>query len=184
MLQVCLKQSWPQDKPIAPMIFPQLVPSSLGNLPTLWVMLPKQEIQHWLYSKPYRQFLFIESPYPMLLWVTGLHTPECGSRWFPCYLDLKDPNHQEIVQRLAETGYYRLLLFSKEEPQRSAQVMTVTLSPDHSQKLQAWVKTSQTLHPMPRLSESRRLLKNEFEKLKSQFGVDVDFKNFAVSLAP
>jgi serine/threonine-protein kinase len=177
MLQVCLQQSWPQDKPIAQIVFPQSVPSSLGNLATLWVMLPKQDIQHHLFSKPYRQFVFIESPYPMLLWITALHTTEHGSRWLPCYLDLKDPKSQEIVQRLAETGYYRLLLFSTEEPQRCAQVMTVTLSSEQCQRLQAWAKTSQTLQPTARPSESRRLLKTEFEKLKSQLLVKLDFNN-------
>ncbi len=183
MLQVCLQQSWPQDKPISQIVFPQILPSSLGNLATLWVMLPKQEIQNHLFTKPYKQFLFIESPYPMLLWITALHTQEHNSRWLPCYLDLKDPNNQEIAQRLAQTGYYRLLLFSSEEPQRCAQVMTVTLSPDQCQRLQAWVKISQTLKSTARPSESRRLLKTELEKLKSQVLVKVDFNNLALPLA-
>lgn len=183
MLQTCLKQSWPQDKPIAQIVFPQLVPSRLGNSPTLWVMLPKQEIQDRLLSKPYKQFLFIESPYPMLLWVTALHVANQDSRWLPCYLDLKDPNSQEIAQRLAETGYYRLLLFAKEEPQHCAQVMTVTLDPNQCQKLKSWVKISQTLQPIARPIESRHLLKTELEKLKSQLVVNVDFSNLALSIA-
>lgn len=183
MLHVCLQQSWPQDKPIAKIVFPQILPSHLGNLVTLWVMLPKQDIQHHLFSKPYRHFLFTESPYPMLLWITALHTQEHDSRWLPCYLDLKDPTSQEIARRLAETGYYRLLLFSTEEPERCAQVMTVTLSPEQCQSLQEWAKTSQTLQSIARPSESRRLLKTEFEKLKSQLQVKVDFNNLALSLA-
>jgi serine/threonine-protein kinase len=183
MLQVCLQQSWPQDKPIAQIVFPQILPSCPGDLATLWVMLPKQEIQHCLFSKPYRQFLFIESPYPMLLWITALRTNEQGFRWLPCYLDLKDPKSQEIVRRLAQTGYYRLLLFSTEEPQRCTQVMTVTLSPDQCQKLQASVKTSQTLYTTARPSESRHLLKTELEKLKTQLLVSLDFNNYALPLA-
>ncbi|HEY9635051.1 MAG TPA: hypothetical protein V6D14_16735 [Coleofasciculaceae cyanobacterium] len=183
MLQVCLKQSWPQDKPIAQIVFPQILSSSLGSLPTLWVMLPKQEIQYRLFSKPHRQFLFIESPYPMLLWITALHAAGQGSRWLPCYLDLKDPNSQEMVKRLIETGYYRLLLFSTEEPQRCAQVMTVTLSPDQCQSLQAWITTSQRLQTMARPSDSRRLLKTEFENLKAQLQVKVDFDNLALPIS-
>lgn len=183
MLQVCLQQSWPQDKPISPIVFPQIVPSPLGNLATLWVMLPKQEISHYLYSKPYRHFHFIESPYPMLLWITALHAPEHNTRWLPCYLDLKDSKSLEIVQRLAETGYYRLLLFGTDQPQRCTQVMTVTLSPDQCQSLQKWIETSQVLKPKTRPIESKQLLKAEVAKLKSQSLRNVDFNNLAFPLA-
>jgi serine/threonine-protein kinase len=175
MLQACLQQSWPQDKPIAKIVFPQILPSSLGNLATLWVMLPHQEIQHHLFSKPYRQFLFIESPYPMLLWITAIHTQEHGSRWLPCYLDLKDPKSQQITQTLAQMGYYRLLLFSTQEPQRCAQVMTATLSPDQCQMLSKWAKISQSLQPTARPIASRRLLNTEFDKIKSQGSVKLNF---------
>ncbi len=180
MLQVCLQQSWPQDKPIAKIVFPQILPSSLGNLATLWVMLPHQEIQHHLFSKPYRQFLFIESPYPMLLWITAIHTQEHGSRWLPCYLDLKDPKSQQITQTLAQMGYYRLLLFSTQEPQRCAQVMTATLSPDQCQMLSKWAKISQSLQPTARPIASRRLLNTEFDKIKSQGSVKLNFAHDAL----
>ena len=183
MLQVCLQQSWPQDKPIAQIVFPQILPSSFGNLATLWVMLGKQDIQHSLYSKPYRQFLFMESPYPMLLWVTALHTQEHGCRWLPCYLDLKDPNSQEIIQNLAQTGYYRILLFSTEEPQRCEQVITVTLSPEQCQNLQEWTKISQTLPSTGQSRLTKHLLKTELEKLKAQMLVKVDLKELALPLA-
>jgi serine/threonine-protein kinase len=180
MLQACLQQSWPQDKPIAKIVFPQILPSSLGNLATLWVMLPHQEIQHHLFSKPYRQFLFIESPYPMLLWITAIHTQEHGSRWLPCYLDLKDPKSQQITQTLAQMGYYRLLLFSTQEPQRCAQVMTATLSPDQCQMLSKWAKISQSLQPTARPIASRRLLTTEFDKIKSQGSVKLNFAHDAL----
>jgi len=183
MLQVCLQQPWPQDKLNTKFVFPQILPSSLGNLATLWVMLPKQEIQQHLFSKLYKQFLFIESPYPMLLWITAFHTQEHDPRWLCCYLDLKDSENQEIARRLAETGYYRLLLFSTEEPQRCTQVMTATLSPDQCQRLQEWAKTSQRLQPIAQPSLSQYLLKTKFEKLKSQFLVNLDSNNLTASLA-
>ncbi len=183
MLQVCLQQSWPQDKPIVETVFPQILPSCLDNLVTLWVMLQPEEVQHHLFSKPHREFLFTESPYPMLLWLSVLHSQEQGSQWLPCYLDLKAPNNQEIVQRLAQTGYYRLLLFSTNEPQRCVQVMTVTLNPEQCQMLQNWVKVCQALQPTARPIDSRHLLKTEFEKLKSQLMVKLDSKNLAISSA-
>jgi serine/threonine-protein kinase len=183
MLQICLDQSWPQDKPIAQIVFSQLLPSSLGDMVTLWVMLPQQDIQHHLFSKLHKQFLFMELPHPMLLWVTALHTEQHNSRWLPCYLDLKEPESQEIARRLAATGYYRVLLFSTQEPLRCAQVMTATLSPDQCQRLQTWIETSQTLQPISRPIDSRRLLKTEFEKLKSQFLVKLDFSDRVLPIA-
>lgn len=73
----------------------------------------------------------------MLLWISTLHAPEHNTRrLLACYLDLKNSKSLEIVQRLAETGYYRLLLFNIDQPQRCTQVMTVTLSPDQCQCLQ------------------------------------------------
>jgi serine/threonine-protein kinase len=183
MLQVCLQQSWPQDKPIAEIVFPQLIPSDLGNLAAQWVMLPKHDIVHHLYSKPFKQFFFIESPYPMLLWLTALHSQEHGTRWLPCYLDLKEPKSLEIVERLAKTSFYRLLLFCTEQPQRCAQVMTVTLSSNQCQRLQEWIEKSQTIKPTARPIESRRLLKAEFENLKSQFPGQLNVKNLALAMA-
>ena len=183
MLQICLQQSWPQDKPISQIVFSQIIPSNLGNLAAQWVMLPKQNLLHHLYSKPFKQFLFIESPYPMLLWITALHNQEHGTQWIPCYLDLKEPKSLEIAQRLAATSYYRLLLFCTEEPQRCAQVMTATLSSNQCQRLQEWIKKSQTLQPTARPIESRQLLKAEFEKIKSQVPGQLEFNNPALSLA-
>jgi hypothetical protein len=183
MLQVCLQQSWPQDKPIAKIVFPQILPSSLGNLATLWVMLPKQEIQDCQFSKPYRQLLFIESPYPMLLWITALHSQEHGYRWLPCYLDLKDPERLEVAQRLAQTGYYRVLLFSTEQPEQCTQVITITLSPEQKHRLQEWTKASQELQPTDRPAASRRLLKSELEKLKSQLLAKLDLNTLELALA-
>lgn len=181
MLQICLQQSWLQDKPIVGTVFPKILPSYLGNFVTIWLMLSPQEIQHHLFSKPSRQFLFIESPSPMLLWMSVLHSSNQDSECFPCYLDLKDPNYRKIIERLAQTGYYRLLLFSVEEPQRCAQVITVTLNPKQCQLLQNWVKTSQILQPTARPIDSRRLLKTEFEKLKFQLLAKPERNNLALS---
>lgn len=183
MLQVCLQQSWPQDKPIAEIVFPQIIPSDLGNLAAQWVMLPKHAIVSHLYSKPFKQFFFLESPYPMLLWITALHSQELGTRWLPCYLDLKEPKSLEIVERLAKTSFYRLLLFSTEQPQRCAQVMTVTLSSNQCQRLQEWIEKSQTIKPTARPIESRRLLKAELENLKSQFPGQLNIQNLALAMA-
>ena len=168
MLQVCLQQSWPQDKPISKIVFPAILPSSLGNFATLCLMLPPQEIQYYLFSKPHSQFVFINSPHPMLLWVTVLQSTAHDSRLLPCYLDLKTSKVQTITRCLADKGFYRLLLFSTEEPQRCNQVITVTLTPQQCQMLQESANTGQTSQPIAQPIVSRRILKLKFEQLKSQ----------------
>jgi serine/threonine-protein kinase len=96
---------------------------------------------------------------------------------------MKDPKNLEIVQCLAETGFYRLLLFCTEEPQSCAQVMTVTLSPEECQSLRGWIKQSQTLQPTARPIDSRPLLKSKFETLKSEFPDKLDYNNLPLAMA-
>ncbi|MGB7440195.1 MAG: hypothetical protein WA919_03945 [Coleofasciculaceae cyanobacterium] len=166
MLKVCLQQSWPQDKPIAKFIFPRILPTSFGNVVTLWVILPEQEIRKHLFSKLYKQFLFIDSPSPMLLWINRIYSEERTTEYLPCYLDLQKQKSQEIVQQMSQAGYYRLLLFSTQQPQSCNQVITVTLNPELCQTLQNWVTLSQRSKSQMSSSLSKFCLKTEFEKLK------------------
>lgn len=166
MLKVCLQQSWPQEKPVSKLVFPRILPTSYGNLVTLWVMLPKQEIEKNLFCKVYKQFLFIDVPSPMLLWVNRIYLKDRTTEYLPCYLDLQKQKSQEIVKHMSETGYYRLLLFSTQKPQRCSQVLTVPLSPELCQNLQKWLTLSQSSKPKISSSLSKFRLQTKFEKLK------------------
>lgn len=164
--EVCRLTSWPKNKPIAEIVFPHPLRTSRGVVATLWVMLTKQEIQNRLSSTRYNQFLFLLSPHPMMLWITALHSREHGPRWLPCYLDLKTPLGQEMVRQLGETGSYRILFFAVEEPQRCANVMTSTIAPNQCKMLLEWAATSQALASATVPQMSKKLLKQELEKLK------------------
>jgi serine/threonine-protein kinase len=164
--KICQQASWPKDKPLAEIVFPHLLPTSQEALPTLWIMLPKQEILNRHISTRYNQFLFLMSPHPMMLWITTLHNRPYGPRWLPCYLDLKTAFGQKITRLLAVTGSYHLLLFALEEPQRCINVMTSTIASPQCQLLQEWANTSQTLISVAGPTMSKTLLKQEFEKLK------------------
>ncbi len=61
--------SWPQNKPIADIVFSAPVSSNGEISAALWVMLPQQEIQKCLLNIRYNQFLFITAPHPMVLWI-------------------------------------------------------------------------------------------------------------------
>lgn len=166
--------SWPEDKPIADIVFPQLIRANGKVIAALWVMLPQQEIQKRLRGGHYNQFLFITSPHPMILWITVLHNREHAPKWFPYYLDLKTRQGQQITRLLQETGCYRLLLFARESPQRVNNVMLLSIAPAQRQRLQEWALTSQTLATAADPQLSKSLLKKEFEKIKPQILFKLD----------
>lgn len=169
LTEECQQTSWPKNKPIADIVFPHSIRTNQQMTAALWVMLPQQEIQRRLQSRSYNQFLFIRSPHPMVLWITVLYNHKHGCKWLPCYLDLKTRQGQEITRLLGEAGYYRLLLFARESPQRpGACLPSLTIASAQCQLLQEWAKTSQALISSADPQRSKSLLKNEFEKIKSQ----------------
>jgi len=166
--QVCWQSSWPRDKPIAEIVFNKPIQARQERAVALWAMLSGQEVQRRLISTRYNQFLFSMSPHPMILWITAIFDPDLGARWLPCYLDLKQPQTQDIVHLLSQTGYYPLLLFSQEDPQHCANVKTLVVAPYQRQLLQDWLRTAARQSSMGAPSLTKQCLKTEFEKLKPQ----------------
>jgi serine/threonine-protein kinase len=164
--EICLATSWPKDKPHATIVFPHILKANKELIATLWVMLHKQDIQNRLVSTRYNQFLFLPSPHPIVLWITALHNREHGARWLPCYLDLKTDLGQKIVRLLGESGSYRILFFSLSEPHQCANVMTSTIAPAQCKMLTNWANSSRAVVSSSQPQLSKRILKQEFEKLK------------------
>lgn len=160
--------SWPQNKPIADIVFTQSIHVNGNICPALWVMLPKQEIQNRLICSRYNQFLFITSPHPMLLWLTVIYNRKHGAKWLPYYLDLKTSVGKEITCLLGDTGHYRLLFFPREAPHSCAHIQLSSIAPTQRQRLQEWVTISSTLVSSADPQVSKNLLKNEYEKIKPQ----------------
>ena len=161
-----LNLSWPSDKPRQKIVFPRLIHSSQGVFPSLWVMLDQQDIENRFLSTRYNQFLFVMSPHPMVLWITALHNAEHGTRWLPCYLDLKTSSGQRIARYLNELGYYRILFFAIESPESCQHFLSSTIAGAQRQKLYAWAKSSRTAEPQAEPQVSKQLLRREFENLK------------------
>jgi len=160
---LCKLTSWPQTKPIAEIVFPHVLPSSQGNLATLWAMLPEQDMNRRLVSTRYNTFICTMDPHPMMLWLTVLYNSNYGPRWLPCYLDLKTNLGQEIAALLAQSGRYKLLLFALENPHRCAEVLTCTIAPPQRSMLQEWVVTARTHPSLGAMTTSRDLLRHEFK---------------------
>ncbi len=81
---------------------------------------------------------------------------------------MKAPQAQEIARLLGEKGYYRLLLFAREEPQRPCACMLLPIAPAQCRLLQHWLINSQILISIAEPSRSKGLLKKEFDELKPQ----------------
>lgn len=158
--------SWPKNKPIADIVFPQPIHLNGEILPALWVMLPQHEIVKYLVCCRYNQFLFIPAPYPMLLWITVIYNRKHGAKWLSYYLDLKTSLGQEIANLIGQKGSYRLLFFARESPSQCFHVLVPTIASAQCQRLQQWVMTAKTSVSSADSQISKSLLKKEYEKIK------------------
>ena len=164
--EICRLTSWPKSKPIAEIVFPHPLQTSHRPIPTLWVMLPKEDIQSRLTCTRYNQFLFTQAPHPMLLWITVLHRQDAGPRWLPCYLDLKTAVGQEMTRLLGQAGQYRILFFPLEEPHRCIDVKTANVASLQCTLLQQWANDARSQMGINQPNLSKQLLRQELEKLK------------------
>jgi serine/threonine-protein kinase len=166
--RICLQSAWPSDKPQQKIVFPRLMRDGENVFATLWVMLDAQDIANRRSSICYNQFLFLTKPHPMLLWITVLHNQEYGPRWLPCYLDMKTAAGQKIAQILGENGSYCILFFALNDPQHCQNVMTSNIAHRQCLMLKDWAATSQTVNSSGPTQISKKMLKQEFEQLKSK----------------
>lgn len=158
---ICRFASWPENKPIAEIVFPHILQTNKGSLSTLWVMMPPPEIIKRLRGTRYNTFICTMSPHPMALWLTVLYTPKHGPRWLPCYLDLKTHTGQEIAFHLGQNGEYKVLFFSIQEPQKCAHVVTCSIAPPQQKMLQSWVMSARTQPSVGSPSFSKKMLRDE-----------------------
>ncbi|MDJ0691648.1 MAG: serine/threonine-protein kinase [Xenococcaceae cyanobacterium MO_188.B32] len=164
--ETCLQQSWPEDKPIKKIVFADLLTTPRGKISSLCVMLDYQDIIDRMTCSRYNQFLFINHPHPVLLWITLLYHPQYKPRWLPCYLDLKTNKGQQISRNLSELGSYRILFFSLNEPKQCRNVMSSTISPQNQGMLKQWADISQITKGSGHPQMAKQMLKQELENLK------------------
>jgi serine/threonine-protein kinase len=162
---ICLKSSWPEDKPRQKIVFSRCLRAADGVFASLWVMLAREDIAVRVASVRYNKFLFLPTPHPMLLWITLLYHRQWGPRWLPCYLDLKTRQGQKMTKTLAETGQYWILFFSLEGGLICENVITANIPPNQCQILRQWVIDSQ-LAQVGSPQTSKWMLKQKLEQLK------------------
>jgi eukaryotic-like serine/threonine-protein kinase len=159
--------SWPKNMPIAEIVFPKALSSQNGSLATVWVMLPKTEIEKRMVCTRYNQFLFMEAPHPMVLWLTVLYNRDHGPRWLPCYLDLKNAAGNQMTMLLGNAGKYNLLFFPQEAPGRCINVQPASIAPGQCKLLRDWATLANAApksQPVPEVSKEH--LKAALEQMK------------------
>ncbi|MBD2213752.1 serine/threonine protein kinase [Nostoc linckia FACHB-104] len=166
--QICWKAIWPQNKPIKEIVFPRILDTEKDSIASLWLMLPKAEIQKRSHSIRYNQFLFIKLPHPMLLWLTVLYNKQLGPKWLPCYLDMQEAQNQKIVYSLATNERYPLISFTLEPPHPCTSVMSSYINDTQRQTLKTWLEQSKTLPPSSQAHLSKNLLKQQYKQMQSQ----------------
>jgi serine/threonine-protein kinase len=157
---------WPEDKPMAEIVFPRLLQSGQEEAVGLWVMLSSTEIHQRLLSTRYNHFLCLMAPHPMLLWITAIYDSQLGARWLPCYLDLKQESSQHFMQLLSRQGYYLLLFFASGSREEPVNVKTLTIAPYQRQLFQSWLAMAQQAISTASPQSSKHVLKAEYERLK------------------
>ncbi|NJR64902.1 MAG: serine/threonine protein kinase [Leptolyngbyaceae cyanobacterium CRU_2_3] len=166
--------TWPKNMPIAEIVFPKPMSTSNGKIPTLWVMLPQQEIEKRLVCTRYNQFLFLEAPHPMALWLTVLYNREHEPRWLPCFLDLKTSQGRHIASLLGQTGQYRIMFFAQENPQQCANVQTATIAAAQCKLLQDWSTLGQVSKASPNPTISKDYLRSALDNIKPQILIKLE----------
>ncbi len=165
----CRLQIWPQNTPIAEIVFPRLLTMSNRQLPTLWAMLSSLEIEQRLSNTSSNNFLCVRSPHPMVLWVTAFYSKAQGPRWLLSYLDLKNPGNQKFLWHLGEEGSYRILFFSKEAPNQFIDFRRLTIAAPQQKLLKEWVLMARASVPIGNSKDSKNILRKELnDNLKPQ----------------
>ncbi|MBD2387994.1 serine/threonine protein kinase [Cylindrospermum sp. FACHB-282] len=182
--ETCRQLTWPQDKPIQEIVFPQLLDTNPGSIPALWLMLPEQEIKNRALSIRHNQFIFVTSPHPMLLWVTVLYSRELGPKWLPCYLDMQNSQNQRLVWTLVENERYPLIFFTMEAPHSCANVLSSRIASAQQQILKTWVKQSQKLPPSSAPQLSKNLLKQQYKQMQFQILQNLESKAQTIATKP
>lgn len=171
---ICRFATWPPSMPIAEIVFSKPIACGEGTIPTLWVMLPMREIQNRIRCTRYNQFLFMEAPHPMALWLTVLYNQEHEPRWLPCYLDMKTPQGRQMARLLGQVGQYRILFFAQENPKHCYTVRVSTIAPAQRKLLQDWATIGQMSFTSPNPGLSKDHLKTALEEIKPQILIKLE----------
>ncbi|MDM9379492.1 serine/threonine-protein kinase [Chlorogloeopsis sp. ULAP01] len=167
--KLCLQKKWPKNKPIASICFPHLLHTQQGSIPTFWAMLPQKEIARFLNKNNCVEFVFKKNLYPVVLWITVLSDAQVQlTRWLSYFLDLKDNQGYNLVHSLAALGYYHLLFFTLEEPNHCNNVITLSLNAVQRQQLLDYLEIRYKPDSVISFSESKAILKTEYENMKSE----------------
>ncbi|NJN23343.1 MAG: serine/threonine protein kinase [Acaryochloridaceae cyanobacterium RL_2_7] len=107
------RSPWPSDKPLAEIVFAEIISTPDIAQSALWGMLKNAEQQRQTLPHAHLEFMVEFSPYPMLVWITVLHNEHGQMRCLPCYIDLGKPERIQLVKNMVQQGEFLFILFDK-----------------------------------------------------------------------
>ena len=164
----CWQLTWPDNKPIQEIVFPQILDTTPKNVATICLMLSQEEIHKRAVCQLRNRFIWLQSPHPMLLWVTIIYTPGLGFKWLPCYLNMHNPQNHQLLYALADHERYPVVCFTLEAPHNCANVLSSYIDLNQRQMLKNWVEQSKTLPLSSQAHLSKNLLKQRYQHLQAQ----------------
>lgn len=136
-------------------------------------VLPEELIRrlqiHQLYNKLHPVFIHIPYSYPLLLWLTAIHTPRFRTLWLPYYLDFKKAEDLKLIRLLCQKERYQLMLFDREDPHWCSFSKSIKIKPERRLDLQQWAIAAQSQVTVGSPQASQKLLDAEFQRLKPMF---------------
>jgi hypothetical protein len=113
----------------------------------------------------------------MLLWVTLLYSrvhiaslkQNPNTKWLPCYLDMQNQHHLDIVRSLSENDIYPIIFFSLQPPHTCINVLESRIDSRQQQKLKFWLQQINLLPTASslRMDLSKKLLHEHYQKMRS-----------------
>ncbi|GAB4242645.1 MAG: serine/threonine-protein kinase [Stanieria sp.] len=185
LTEICLQIPWPSNKPLQKIVFSNLINTPLGDIPSIFVMLDYQDISKRMSSIRYNQFLYLNHPHPMLLWITLLFHRDVGPRWLPCYIDLKSSKGQKLVRTLSDLGSYRILFFAIDRGSQCQNALASKVNGYNCNMLKQWANTAQLTSSTSNPQNSKEILRRELEKIKPKIllKMETNYTNMAKDMS-
>ncbi|AKG24298.1 serine/threonine-protein kinase [Calothrix sp. 336/3] len=166
--QACRQLTWKKNKPIQTIVFPHFVKTPQDSVTALWLMMPQEDIRNYSLCRCYNYFLPISAPHPMLLWVTLIYHSNLPPKWLPCYLDLHNSHHYQLVNALLNHECYPLIFFTLEKPNNCVNVLSCRIENHQQQMLKSWLESNKNLPSSSNPQLSKNILRKQYQQMQAK----------------
>ena len=171
------RSPWPKGKPVAEIVFADIISTTDISQAALWGMLQQAQVQRQTLPYSHLEFMVELTPHPMLAWITVLHDENGKMRCLPCFLDLGNPERIKLVQYMVQQGEFLFVLFDQQKPDQPIKTENIQLSAHQQQFLnKSIIKASTTpIHPDTNkaMLVTKQKLKTKYQALKAELPIKI-----------